>query len=59
MSACATACETEPGSRSELFSAYSTTLDADRSALPATDHAGLSGSQAGGHRQDGSRGAAG
>ena len=27
------------GSRSELFSAYSTTLDADRSALPATDHA--------------------
>ena len=28
-----------PGSRSELFSAYSTTLDADRSALPVTDHA--------------------
>ena len=27
------------GSRSELFSAYSTTLDADRSALPVTDHA--------------------
>ena len=34
MSACATACETEAGSRSELFSAYSTTLDADRSTLP-------------------------
>ena len=35
MSACATACETEAGSRSELFYAYSTTLDADRCALPA------------------------